>query len=264
MAETIQPLDAAPLVRIEPRDRLVVLARTLQANGPAADAELADQAAAGERFGQACLGQALYRHRAVFRSASDAPVWSHLELSYFQDVVPAAAIEALVAQRQSPEIRLLRAEILLTSPSTFMLPHGWQGSAGRPEWQASLEYIDVQPAHLGDYREIMRTYIGTAATRLMQAGGIGTFRAMETAAVLYQDPALKTGWNQIHLCEVQAEGFQGFGEAFGAAIREASPDGAFATVFAGLDRMRTVPRWTFNDAVVEKDTALERLRTAAS
>ena len=36
--------------------------------------------------------------------------------------------------------------------------------------------------------------------------------------------------------------------------RQVSPDGGFAGVFAGLDRIRTIPRWTLNDPVVEADT----------
>ena len=87
-------------------------------------------------------------------------------------------------------------------------------------------------------------------------GKLGTFRTMETAAVLFQDPALGTRWNQIHLSEVDAEGFQGFGQELDAALCEISPDGGFAGVFAGLDRMRTIPRWTLNDPVVEADSAV--------
>jgi len=105
----------------------------------------------------------------------------------------------------------------------------------------------------------MRKYIGPAAAWLVQAGGIGTFRTMETAAVLYYAPALTIDWNQIHLCEVEADSFKGFGEAFDTALRELSPDGGFAGVFAGLGRMRTIPRWTFNDAVVEADAAVGRI-----
>jgi hypothetical protein len=41
-------------------------------------------------------------------------------------------------------------------------------------------------------------------------GEFGTFRAMETAVVLYHDPRLKIDWNQIHLCELEANGFQRF------------------------------------------------------
>lgn len=256
MAEVIHPLDGAHLTRIEPGDRLAVLARTIQAPNSETEAELTDHAADWGRLGETCLGRALYRHRSVFRNASDAPVWSHLELSYFRDIVPAAAVQELVRAQQPPEIQLLRAEILLTTPSAFVLPRNWQGSASRPERQVSLEYIDVQPPYLGEYREIMRNYIGPAAAKLVEAGRIGTFRTMETAVVLYHDPALTTDWNQIHLCEVQAEGFNGFGQAFDAALREISPDGGFAGVFAGLDGKRTIPRWTFNDAVVEADTAL--------
>jgi hypothetical protein len=258
MAERIHSFDGPHLARVEPDDRLVVLARTIQVRNPGAEAELKDRALNWARFGETCLGQALYRHRSVFRNASEAAVWSHLELSYFRDLVPAGAIHELVVKQQPPETQLLRAEILLTTPSAFLLPRNWRGSADRPERQASLEYIEVQYPYLSDYREIMRKYIGPAAAKLVQAGRVGTFRTMETAAVLYRDPELKIDWNQIHLCEVDADGFCGFGQEFDDALREVSPDGGFVAVFAGLDRMRTIPRWTFNDPVVEADTAVGR------
>lgn len=256
MAESVQSDHRSHLVRIEPGDRIVVLARTLQAGDRATEAALGDGAANWMRFGQTCLGQALYRHRSIFRNASDAPVWSHLELSYFRHIVPAEAIADLVLKPQPAQ--LLRAEILLTTPSSFVLPCGWQGSADRPERLASLEYIDVKPAHLGAYRDIMRDYIGPAAATLVAADRIGTFRTMETAAVLHRDPALTIDWNQIHLCEVNPQGFTGFGAAFDAALREISPQGGFAGLFTGLDEMRTLPRWTFNDPVLEADAALGR------
>lgn len=259
MAESIRPSHMQRLVRVEPEDRLVVLARTIHAPDAEAEAALREGVADRARFGETCLGQALYRHRSLFRNASEAPVWSHLELRYFRDLVPAEAIHDLVVGRQPAGIDLLRAEILLTTPSSFLLPRDWQGSADRPERQASLEYIDVQPSQLGAYRKVMRDYCGPAAAKLARADRIGTFRSMETAVLLYRDPGLRIDWNQIHLCEVEAEGFEGFGEAFEAALQEDAPDGAaIAGFFAGLDRLRTVPRWTFNDAVVEADAALGR------
>ncbi|NIA69104.1 hypothetical protein HBA54_10945 [Pelagibius litoralis] len=257
MAETIHPVYDAHLARIEPEDRLVVLARTIQAPDPGAETALKDSAVNWARFGETCLGQALYRHRAVFQNAAEAPVWSHLELSYFRNMVPADAVLDLVVKPQPTETGLLRAEILLTTPSSFVLPRDWQGSADRPERQASLEYIQVESAYLGEYRDVMRDYCGPAAAKLVRANKFGTFRAMETAAVLYRDPELKIDWNQIHLCELDAGSFDGFGKEFEAALREDSPDSAdFAGTFAGLDRMRTVPRWTFNDPVVEADAAV--------
>lgn len=262
MADSIHPFDGSHLARIEPGDRLVILARTLQAGAPKTEAELKDRIVNWARLGETCLGRALYRHRSVFRNASEAAVWSHLELSYFRDIIPVDAIRDLVVKQQPPETQLLRAEILLTTPSAFVLPRNWQGSADRTEWQVSLEYIEVQTPYLSEYREIMRKYIGPAAAKLVQANRIGTFRTMETAAVLYRDQALGINWNQIHLCEVNADGFNGFGQEFDAALREVSPDGGFAAVFAGLDHMRTIPRWTFNDPVVEADAAVGREGTA--
>jgi hypothetical protein len=255
MAEIIRPFFESHLTRIEPDDRLVVLARTIQTRDPGAETALKDSVGNWARFGEACLGQALYRHRDVFRNAAESPVWSHLELSYFREMIPADVIFDLVDKRQLAGVDLLRAEILLTTPSSFVLPRGWQGSADRP---VSLEYIDVRSAHLSEYRDVMRRYCGPAAAKLVRANRFGTFRAMETAAVLYRDPEFKIDWNQIHLCEVDADGFNGFGQEFAAALQD-SPDRAdIAGVFAGLDRIRTVPRWTFNDPVVEADAAVGR------
>ncbi len=93
-------------------------------------------------------------------------------------------------------------------------------------------------------------------------GDFGTYRAMETAAVLHHNASLTADWNQIHLCEVQSGEFKGFGQAFDAALREIAPDGGFTAVFAGLGAMRKIPRWTFNDAVVEADLAVARLSSS--
>ena len=157
-------LDSHP-ARIEPDNRLVVLARTIQVSNSEAEATLRDGVMNWVRFGDTCLGQALYRHRSVFQNAADAPMWSHLELSYFRDIVPADVILELVFNRQSNGVHLLRAEILLTTPSSFILPRDWRGSADRPERKASLEYIRVQPKHLRDYRNAMRDYCGLAAMK---------------------------------------------------------------------------------------------------
>jgi hypothetical protein len=257
MRSGIPPFNQSHLARIEPKDRLVVLARTIQARDPGAETALKDSAVNWARFGETCLGQALYRHRTIFKNASEAPVWSHLELSYFRSMVPGDAILDLVVKRQPAPMDLLRAEILLTTPSSFVLPRDWQGSANRPERQASLEYIQVEPPFFGEYRDVMRDYCGPAAAKLVRAGRFGTFRAMETAAVLYHDPELEIAWNQIHLCELEADGFHGFGREFEAALREDSPDAADTSgVFRDLNRMRTVPRWTFNDPVIEADAAV--------
>ena len=55
----------------------------------------------------------------------------------------------------------------------------------------------MKSPYLSEYRQIMRKYIGPAAAKLVQANRIGTFRTMETAAVLYLDPALRIDGNQI-------------------------------------------------------------------
>ena len=244
------------IVGIEQHERLVVLARTLDATLADATETLEWAAAEWRQFGDTCLGRALYRHSSTFKSQSAAPVWSHAEFVYFRDLVPYDVIDQLVRAPQPVGVRLLRTEILVTTPHSFIFPRGWTGSAHRPNRKPSLEYIDVDSSCLQEYREIMKRYIGPAASKLVAIGKLGTFRTMETAAVLFQDPSLGASWNQIHLSEVDAVGFKGFGQELDAALREISPDGGFAAVFAGLDKMRTIPRWTLNDAVVEADAGV--------
>lgn len=245
------------LVRIEPDDRLVVLARIINVSDSEAEATLIDGAVNWSRFGDKCLGQSLYRHRAVFQNAADAPEWSHVELSYFHGIVPAEVVSELVLNQRSRGVDLLRAEILLTTPSSFILPRDWQGSVDRPERQVSLEYIEVQPKHLRRYREVMRDYCGVAAVKLVQEDRFGTFRAMETAVILYRAPKMTIDWNQIHLCELDPNGFDGFGKEFAAALRGDRPNDVDPPdAFSDLGSIRNVPRWTFNDPVVEADSAV--------
>ncbi len=238
------------LTRIEADDRVVVLARTMRAQNAVAETAWSDGARNWVRFGATCLGQALYRQSSIFAGTTDAPGWSHVELSYFRDIVPLDVINDLVFQRPPEEAGLLRAEMLLTTPSSFIMPQPWRGLSQGSQRQASLEFIHVLPARLCDYRDVMRRFIGPAAAALVANDTIGTFRAMETVAVLYRSPSLAIDWNQIHLCEVDAGAFTGFGQLFDAAFRSSAPDGS-ASALARLREIRTIPRWTLNDAVIE-------------
>ncbi len=83
MTEISPPLNKSPITQVEPGDRLVVLARTIETQEPDAETALKESAKDWARFGESCLGQALYRHRSIFHKGAEAPVWSHLELSYF-------------------------------------------------------------------------------------------------------------------------------------------------------------------------------------
>jgi hypothetical protein len=244
------------LIAIEPSHRLVVLGRTLDATSEQAERTFEQQAIAWRELGSTCLGRGLYRHGSIFRGQSDARVWSHAEFTYFRDFIPSDVVDHLVRPPPVPGAKLLRAEILLTTPGSFVFPTNWSGSSQRPDRRPSSEYLDVHPSRLADYRDIMHHYIGPAAAKLVAMGTLGTFRSMETAAVLLQDPSLGAAWNQIHLSEVVAEGFRGFGEEIDAALRKTVPKGDFTDVFAGLNDMRTIPRWTLNVPVFEDDAAV--------
>ena len=257
MSQSSYPTSSAPLAQFELSDRLVVLARTLHAPAPEMEAVLKENVTNWKRFGGTCLGQALYRHRSFFQNPSRTPAWSHTELSYFRSMVPEDVIMDLVGNKQPTQVQQLRAELLLTTPGSFVLPRDWRGMSAKSEWVASLEFIQVNQPYFEDYRRFMSDYCGPAAARIVRSGRFGTFRAMETIAVLYRDPSAQADWNQIHLCELNPDGFKGFGREFEAAMRDDRTDGADTSRdFADLDRIRTVPRWTFNDPVIELDVAV--------
>ncbi len=167
MAERIHSLDGSHLARIEPEDRLVVLARTIQVR--ASEAELKNGAANWARFGETCLGQALYRHRSVFRNASDAAVWSHLELSYFRDIVPAEIIHELVVRPQPPGDATAARRDSSDHP-LGLRPARETGRAQpiAPNGRRRSNISTCNSPYLGEYREIMRNYIGPAAAKLVR------------------------------------------------------------------------------------------------
>ena len=110
--------------------------------------------------------------------------------------------------------------------------------------QLSLEYIDVEPAELDRYRDVMKNYCGPAGAKLTQEGVLGSFRALESLATLHLSQRKQAPWNQIHLFEVCTQPFEPFFKAFDGAIRSVSGSD-FDTVFGGLDKIRRVSRWAF-------------------
>lgn len=265
MPQSFHPAANSPLAQLELSDRLVVLARTLHAPAPEMEAELKESVANWKRLGETCLGQALYRHRSFFQNPTGSPAWSHTELSYFRSMVPEDVVMDLIGKTQASEVQQLRVELLLTTPGSFVLPRDWRGLSDRTDRVASLEFIRVNPPYFDDYRHFMREYCGPAAARIVRSGRFGTFRAMETIAVLHRDPATHVDWNQIHLCELNPDGFKGFGREFEDAMRDDKAGGATAPRdFADLDRIRTVPRWTFNDPVIEMDAAVAQVGSSTT
>ena len=109
MIQSCQPTSAPPLARFELSDRLVVLAMTLHASAPEVETELKECITHWKRFGETCLGQALYRHRSFFQNPSGTPAWSHTELSYFRSMVPEAVIMELVGNKQPAKVQALPA-----------------------------------------------------------------------------------------------------------------------------------------------------------
>lgn len=238
-------------IRIEPERRLVVLARVLTLPDGLSEERLVNGIEKASRFGPLCLGQALYRHDHFHRDRLEAPPWTHVELTYFLHHAPLPAIKTLVTDIDGRET-LLRAELLLATPRSFIVGAEWPQNLHLTKWKASLEFLDVKSDHLDAYSESMRDINGPAATTLVERGLLGTFRAMETATVLYQDTSLDPGWNQLHLFETEAETFARFPDLMDEGIRAVTGGKrTFNEVFGGLDDIRTVRRWSLNTLVAD-------------
>ena len=227
--------------------RIVALARTHLAaaasgNGRAAKALRAGaNALAGE---EGFLGYALHEERTLFRETDPSVSSSFLELAFFRNVVPQAATGWALA-RPEADVELLRVDLIDRTPGSFHGPLlGSQEHLSRPGFMVSLEYIDVRFSELDRYRDVMKGYCGPAAAQLVEAGTLGSFRALESVGTLFRSDKAQPGWNQLHLFEVSTEALDSFFAEFDRAIRNASGSD-FATVFGGLDEIRSVPRWVF-------------------
>lgn len=233
--------------------RIVALARTHLAaspgsaeNGRAAQALRGQAAMLGDIEG--FVGYALHEEMRVFREADSSVASSFLELAFFRNVVPEAAIR-WASTKPDAGVELLRIDLMDRTPGSFHGPLlGSEDHLARPGFMVSLEYIDVRPTELDRYRDVMRGYCGPGAAQLVKDGTLGSVRALETVATLWRSERPQVSWNQIHLFEVSVDPIDDFFRAFDQAIRNASGSD-FATVFDGLDEIRQVPRWVFCSSV---------------
>ncbi len=235
--------------------RIVALARTHLAGLPgSAENRRAAQALRGQigAFADIAgfMGYALHEEMKVFREADSSLVSSFLELAFFRNIAPEAAIGWALAKPDA-DVELLRVDLMERTPGSFHGPLlGSEEHLARPGFMVSLEYIDVRPSELDRYRDIMKGYCGPGAAQLVKSGTLGSFRALETVSTLWRSDRPQVSWNQIHLFEVCVDPIDDFFRAFDQAIRNASGSD-FATVFDGLDQIRQVPRWMFCSSIGE-------------
>ena len=226
-------------------DRLVVLARTIDAGSdPNACDTLEQEAFRKPRIADGSLSHQIFRQDSLFKEVEGTVPWTHLEIVAFEQIVPLGAIEAALTPLAGAA-RTLRTELLVATLGSY---HGETGTPSQPVPGAvSVEYIDVKPDSLKDYREIMRKHCGPAAASAITAGKVRDFRALETITVLQQSDDLPEAWNQLHLFDLGSTHFDDFLVAFDEGLSAVGPD--FQSVFGHLDTIRTMRRWTFSTAV---------------
>jgi hypothetical protein len=177
------------------------------------------------------------------------PPWSLLHLARIADGVSAeefleAESNRLATAGCSPPGQLLRVEVLESTPKSFYpMPVGTAGD--EPELQFFIEYINVFEGFLDEYRDSMIINSGPAVGRLVDAGLVVMFIALETRSVTHADASMPR-WNQIHVMADPA-GAEFPAAAFDRALREVNPDGGgFEEVFGRLDHIRDKPRESIN------------------
>jgi len=226
--------------------RIVVLARThlAAASASARTAEVLRERANAIAGKDGFQGYALHEEKKLFRQSDPSISSSFLELAFFRNVVPVTAIRWAMAKPDA-DVELLRVDLMDRTPGAFHGPLlGSQEHLSQAGFMVSLEYIDVRFAALDRYRDVMKGYCGPAAAQLVEAGTLGSFRALETISTLWRSDSAQVGWNQIHLFEVCTDALDAFFSEFDQAIRKVSGS-SFAIVFGGLDEIRSVPRWVF-------------------
>jgi hypothetical protein len=182
--------------------------------------------------------------KSVASRLEGVPPWNFLQMTRLADGIDPeryleAARQRLVAAGFSPPGKLLRVEILESTPRSFYPMPREEDPAVEMEY--FIEYINVFDGFLGEYRESMVVNSGPAVGRLVDDGLVRMFIALETRSVEYADDGMPS-WNQIHVLATPAD-TEFPAEAFDRALREVNPaGGGFADVFGRLDDIRTKPR----------------------
>ena len=132
MAGEHHPFDGSHLARIEPSDRLVILARTIQARDPGTS-NSSTASLTGRALEKHASGIALYRHRLGSRTLRCAVEPSRTELLSRHRSCRRRRSRARGQAATAGDPTAARGD--LRPPPAFVPPRNWQGSGDRSERQ---------------------------------------------------------------------------------------------------------------------------------
>ncbi|MEK4877280.1 MULTISPECIES: hypothetical protein [Paenibacillus] len=182
----------------------------------------------------------VYSHNKTAEKHGEFIIWDYLILMQIKEEEDAEIILPNLQNVNIPFVlETIRMELLVTTPnSTYPTPgEGARKRHVKPFY--AIEYVDVQPNHLDEFRDIMINNNGPAMKYIMEeARWCHNFYALETLTVFYHNSSYPT-WNQIHVIGLYLESIFLYKKDFskGLALTQSI---SFEENFAQLKKIRTM------------------------
>ncbi len=195
----------------------------------------------------------LFEQVSVVKERDGAPAWRYLHL----DVMAQGVEPGEFLRRQDDGLKAVGAGIgdaqVLRVEIAERTPLGYHPTPGEEFGQATpaftVEYIDVHEPFHNEYRLTMMLNVGPAFAAMVESGGIHSFRALETKAVVFARDGLP-GWNQIHLIGFRADGMERLWPDLDTALQRVNPEGhGLKGVFGRLPEIRDVLRMNVSQRI---------------
>ncbi|WP_059050703.1 hypothetical protein [Paenibacillus senegalimassiliensis] len=195
----------------------------------------------------------IYSHRFAAEKHGDFQKWDYLVLIPVHQVDQA---DSMFAQLSKSELlsryETIRTEMLVTTPnSTYPVP-GEKAQKRKISPFYAVEYVDVHPPYLNEFRDIMITNNGPAMRYIMEnVGWCHYFLALETTKVYAHHSDYPT-WNQIHVIGLYPDALVRYKKDFSKGLALAKQI-TFDDNFERLKKIRTMLYKSLGGKVSDRD-----------
>lgn len=182
----------------------------------------------------------IYSHRFAAEKHGDFTKWDYLVLIPVHQMEQADSMFAQLSKSTLlSRYKTIRAELLVTTPnSTYPIP-GEKAQRRKLAPFYAVEYVDVHPPYLNEFRDIMISNNGPAMRYIMEnVSWCHYFLALETTKVYAHHPDYPT-WNQIHVIGLYLDALFRYKKDFSRGLALANQI-SFEDNFERLKKIRTM------------------------
>lgn len=170
----------------------------------------------------------IYRAQLKFTGVEEKK-WTYLILGELNATIPTLADFSSLPIQEA----VIKIEILTITPNSFL-----PSTTSKQDPLLIIEHINVQTAHLDEFKQIMITNNTPAMKYIIdKKHWCSEFIALETDQVLYQQPTFSE-WNQLHLISMRLSAPLRYKRDFNKGLQSVSASD-FRTTFERLEKIRT-------------------------